>query len=512
MIEMKEMMEQKEVTINVSYPQDPNFDIFTELETIDLDKERESDILNNRGFVISSPKGIVKDIKDPDGIFSLKYGQTLSDTNPFIDRYKCTCGALKSRSLHGIVCKTCRTPVKYVDDDFEYFGWIVLNKHYIIHPNLYSTIAFFIGSNRFKNILNIEDNKDQDGHSTTENQTIKKDEPFFGIGMVQFMKRFQEIMDYYLTKNPNKKDYYDNIMNHKDIVFTQSIPVFTTQLRPFDIENKSFTYEGINGMYTMMSKLAASINNDSLRLFRKKKEINELLYDLQENFNELTTEIDKNLSGKKGNFRQLLGGRYNFSARMVIAPNPTLRSDQITLPYKALVELLQQSIINVLQKTYNMSYNDAWTLWYKAKIKKDDLVAKIIQGLMFANPRGLAFMVNRNPTIIRGGILQLFCVGMTDTYTMGISLQVLSLFNADFDGDALNMFLIINELFYERAFQVFNPRNAMCISNNDGKLNVAVMPQRDRLINANTVLRLGRKYYSEEQISKLRETVSANDY
>ena len=40
----------------------------------------------------------------------------------------------------------------------------------------------------------------------------------------------------------------------------------------------------------------------------------------------------------------------NFSARSVIVPNPKLRIDQVKLPYHALVELLQQSIINILKK------------------------------------------------------------------------------------------------------------------------------------------------------------------
>jgi DNA-directed RNA polymerase beta' subunit len=227
-------------------------------------------------------------------------------------------------------------------------------------------------------------------------------------------------------------------MKNKDIIFCQSIPVFTTHLRPYDAsEKKNFKFEGTNGMYSMMSRLVAQINNDSLKIFRKKKEKNQLLYDLQMKFGELNNEIDNILSGKKGNVRQLTGGRYNFSSRNVIVQNPNLRIDQVTLPYKCLVELLQQQIVNVLQKSYNMSYNDAYSIWYKANIEKDELVVQIINGLIFANPYGLPIIINRNPTIARGGILQMFCIAMTDTFTMGIPLQILKLLAADFDGDKL---------------------------------------------------------------------------
>jgi DNA-directed RNA polymerase beta' subunit len=381
----------------------------------------------------------------------------------------------------------------------------------VIHPTLFKSIEFLVGHQRLINILCIEELMDEDGHPNrkTKKKEQTKDQPFYGIGMEDFRLRFQEIIDYYYSKSSNKankKEYYDDIMANKDKIFCQSIPVFTTHLRPYDAsEKRNFRFEGTNGTYNMMSRLVASINNDSLKIFRKKKEKNQLLYDLQMKYNELNDEIDNILSGKKGNIRQLTGGRYNFSSRNVIVQNPKLRIDQITLPYKCLVEFLQQQIINVLQKTYNMSYNDAWNIWYKANIQKDELVVKIINGLMFANPYGLPIIINRNPTIARGGILQVFCVGMTDTFTMGIPLQILKLLAADFDGDVLNIFYIINKAFYERAFQVLNPRNSMYISNNDGKLNMDVVHQRDTLINSNTLVRLGRGNYTPEQIAKLEQ-------
>lgn len=86
---------------------------------------------------------------------------------------------------------------------------------------------------------------------------------------------------------------------------------------------------------------------------------------------------------------------------------------------------------------------------------------------------------------------------------MSVPLQVLKLLAADFDGDVLNIFHIINKAFYERCYTVFNPRNAMYISRIDGKLNSDVIVQRDTLINANTLLYLGRHNYSKENLDKI---------
>ena len=72
-----------------------------------------------------------------------------------------------------------------------------------------------------------------------------------------------------------------------------------------------------------------------------------------------------------------------------------------------------------------------------------------------------------------------------------------------FDGDVLNIFMIINRAFLERAYTVFNPRNCMYISKIDGKLNSDVLIQRDSVINANTFVYLGRKNYTADNIEKI---------
>lgn len=396
--------------INISYPRSDVWEFDTSLQRIDMDKEREKDIASGRGFVITPYQTIKKELKAPYGIFSSKYGQSLSDVNPFIDRYKCDCGYQRSRIYNNVTCPVCNTKTKYVDDDFGCFGWMVLKDFYVIHPNLYKSLEALIGNQRLINIIDVEDEKNEDGHSIDPSQKkeeeppkrrkrgphIKergKNEPFYGIGIVQFKKRFDEICEYYLniaTNKASKKEYYDDIMNNKDIVFCQSIPVYTTHLRPYEISGKdSFKFEGTNAIYNMMSKLVTSINDTELRHNRELKPKLQLLFDLQTKWNELYKEIDNILSGKKGNVRLLAGGKINFSSRDVITQNPKLRIDQVTLPYWCLVDILQQQIINVLVKTYNMSYNDAYNKWYKANIDPDKVVIQIIEGLMFSNPEGL---------------------------------------------------------------------------------------------------------------------------
>lgn len=436
-----------EINVNLEYPFNPDYEYMTVMERVDFDKERVKDIASGNGFIIGPPSGkLKKDLKDPNGIFSSKYGRTLKDLDPFSTRYKCECGHMMYKINKGLTCPMCGKKVKYVDDNFEYFGWKVLvSPYFIIHPALYKSLDAFLGSNKLKksrldNILTYIEQKDTDGHIIDPVKPKEaEDEPFYGIGMMEFRNRFDEIMEYYSKRytTPTKKAYYEDIMRDKDKIFTQSIPVFTFLLRPVDVNQQNFCHEDTNDDYVMINRLASILNKyDELKIQESEKAPKDkLLYGLQDHVNKIYIKIDKMLQKKKGVIRSLMAGRYNFSARSVITPNPSLRIDQITLPYKCLTEILQQRIINILRKTYNLSGSDAYNMWYKAHITPDPLVIGIIETLIktSCDGKGLPFIINRNPTIAYGGILQMYCIGINYNYTMGIPLQILSLLAADFD-------------------------------------------------------------------------------
>lgn len=63
--------------------------------------------------------------------------------------------------------------------------------------------------------------------------------------------------------------------------------------------------------------------------------------------------------------------------------------------------------------------------------------------------------------------------------------------------------LIILDEFYVRANEIFNPRNAMYISRNDGKFNNQVNHQKDTIINGNTLMHLGDQVYTNADISNV---------
>lgn len=427
------------ITLNVTthYPVSDTWQYLTQLERINLDQERIWDLTHGNGFIVNQSKSIKDDLKDPNGIFSQRFGQSISDVTEAGNRWRCQCGRLHTKSERGKICPNCNTPVKYVDDNFSYTAWIVLhNPYFFIHPALYMSCASFIGQKKFINMITPVNERDEDGNERVIEKP--KNEPFYGIGITAFHERFEEIMAYYLKKNKQKQNYYDDIMrewNKDKKVFAQSIPVYTTHLRPARLDGTELHFEGTNAIYNMMAKLGKTINDDRFEFNKKSKPKEQLIFDLQMKYLELYQEIVKILSGKKGSARALFGGRWNFSARDVIVPNPKLRVDEIKLSYQTLCGLLEQVIINILRKSYSMSFVQAKKFLDANLAEPNPQIVEIIEGLIRDSGRGLPVLINRNPTIALGGVIQMFCTGISKGFTLELPLEDLESMGADFDGD-----------------------------------------------------------------------------
>jgi len=57
------------------------------------------------------------------------------------------------------------------------------------------------------------------------------------------------------------------------------------------------------------------------------------------------------------------------------------------------------TIINILQKSYFMRYNDAYKLLYESMHEPNPIIVNIIEGIIKSYDRGIPILINRNPTI-----------------------------------------------------------------------------------------------------------------
>lgn len=491
-----------QVSIQLQYPYNDMFDYITRMELINLDKQKDEDLKTGKGFIITASKGLKKDIKNQDGIFSSRFGSnSIADEDSYTGRYRCKCGAKRGSMQLGDVCDICGSKVRYVDDDMSITGYLVLKEYqWIIHPNVYFTLASFIGSDRLDRIIQPDIQVDSNGNEITT-VPVKKKEPFAHIGLLEFKRRYDEVLDFYLSLSPAKRDKYEYLKEVKDITWTHTIAVYTSLLRPASMDNGCLRYEDCNDEFKILEALVYRCRNDKRKIDRKPKSQLQLLCDIQMQLKELYIKIKDILAKKKGDIRSAIGGRYCFSSRSIIIQNTSLKPDEVYLPFNGLLELLQQLIINILVRSYNFSYSDAYKKWYRAQLAGNDKEIYGIMNGLIKDMGGLPILINRNPTINYGGILFCKCIGINMDYTMSISLRVLKKLAADFDGDTLNILYLYNQDFIRLAEEIISPRK-MFISRNDGRCDPDLLPSRDIIINANSLRLLYD--YSPEQIAKIK--------
>lgn len=155
-----------------------------------------------------------------------------------------------------------------------------------------------------------------------------------------------------------------------------------------------------------------------------------------------TSKVQKSLSdilrGKQGRFRQnLLGKRVDYSGRSTIIVGPELKLDQVGLPKEMALELfkpflLHEIIIRGLAPNIKSAKN------YLEK--KEPVVYDILEQITKDHP----VLLNRAPTLHKLSVLGFYPV-LTDGHAIKLHPTVCAGYNADFDGDAMGVFLPLSQ-------------------------------------------------------------------
>lgn len=169
---------------------------------------------------------------------------------------------------------------------------------------------------------------------------------------------------------------------------------------------------------------------------------------------------------------------------MVIIPDPELKADEVALNYMAFLELYKYEIISCLVNIDNITENDAYNLWFRARIEHSPKIYEVMNYILKKyKPK---IIINRNPTINYGSLLCVKIVRIKhefpEDYTMSLPLQILSVLNADFDGDILNIISLKTKKLAKQYNKIFNPRLNMFVSRNDGLFNSDFNLFKDQLI------------------------------
>lgn len=421
-----------------------------------------------------------------DGVFSPRLFGQKNESKAL--SWQCECGKYKGKFLDGYVCEECKTKVKFTESYLDKLAWIDLEDLYVINPIFYYQIAKLCGGvKNFNKIINFESKIDRDGEVITDDKKMK----YESIGLIKFKEDFNNIIIdlHKMSKNAEKDKILMVILQNKDKIFINHIPVFDTQLRPATVTFKDkpiFKFDEINNNYNFILELK--------NLIKKENSDFDLvvlpnLYNIQCKINIIFNKIIDNLAGKTGFIRSnAIGNRLNFSARNVITPlKPGYQINEIVVPYLTFVELYSFHLINMLSKIKKINLIEAQKIIIEAEACFNDEVYNLCKELIKKTVLGCCVFAIRNPTISRGSI-QTFKIANVkkdiNDLTTSVHNSILELFAGDYDGDVINLFPIMDNELKELAYKIFSP-DSMFISNNDGKFNTKLALDRDQVIGLN---------------------------
>lgn len=417
-------------------------------ERCNLEIEYLSDIATHNGFRIEK--------EDP---YAPTNVNALVDSSKFTDcEYRCDCGAFIGQDLIGQTCPCCHSEITLHSLNFSYTGWIDLHDHKVITPVYYIMLKRVLGTNMlryilgdYKSKLDIKYNENDTGEPEEKKQKragrvsqddiryIEKKIPkaklmYKGIGHDGFYQRFEEVIT---ACAPKSNEEVPILLANKESVFTSKIPLYSTAFRPVSKTSETKFYPKINKWFAQMVSVACRMENMVLDI----EKMQALNY-IQKCWMDAAEHIIKNEMSKKEGFvrSEIVGGSFAFSARSVITLDISLNVDEVDLPYSMVLTAYQYRLTYMLATRYNMTLEQAYL--FINTYEKNDIIIGLLNEII---DEGQWVMYLREPTNNLGSIvlakIRRYKIGDD---TMSVPLEVLSLLNADFDGDQLDILFLLD--------------------------------------------------------------------
>lgn len=229
--------------------------------------------------------------------------------------------------------------------------------------------------------------------------------------------------------------------------------------------------------------------------------------------------IEERLKSKEGRFRQnLMGKRVDFSARSVVSPDANLALDELGVPEKVARSLtvpeevtklnyermkrlcLEGKVKYILKPSEdNRKYEDIVN-WVKVHNKEEEIEKMINYGTIVERmlEDGDYVLFNRQPTLHRMSMMG-HRVRILPYNTFRLNLSVCTPYNADFDGDEMNMHVPQSyETITELKHITHVPKQILAPKNNapvmgivqDALLGIYLFTMRDTFLTREEVMNL----------------------
>ena len=129
----------------------------------------------------------------------------------------------------------------------------------------------------------------------------------------------------------------------------------------------------------------------------------------------------------------MASGRVDYSSRVVIKTGPTLRPNEIEIPYTTAMICYEEDIVNRYHRIYGCSIAEALSAFNAALYYYDPNFANIFNDIC-KEGNGLWTLINRNPTINEKGtpfVKIKKCHNVYNDFTMDLPPDILTGLGAD---------------------------------------------------------------------------------
>lgn len=378
----------------------------------------------------------------------------------------CECKKVKYEHNVGVVCDRCGFPCMSVTErPLESLLWIAAPRGIdaLINPwclHVLKPIFVYKGTNLLDWITNpsyIPPNLD------AQNILTYLKGLNIGRGINTFYRHFDQLMSLFLREilpnNKNQQQMDDTLLfiqMYRDRIFSKYIPCpsrisFITESTATGTYADTGMTPAINAMRTF-----SSIENSPTPLKPRQIEVMTI-----KALNMLVAYyapfIAGQLGGKPGWYRKhIFGSRVNYSFRGVISSlSDPHHYEDLEMPWPMAVMTLKTHLTGLLLNEVVpgtdqlFSPNEINKFLYEHTLRYHPLLDSLFERLIAGAPRGgIPVIFQRNPTLTRLSAQRLYIRKIKKDpkiNTISPSVNILSGMNADFDGDALNGIVILDE-------------------------------------------------------------------
>lgn len=385
---------------------------------------------------------------------------------------RCSCGTLTGEANVGRMCEECGTRVTSpMETDLEPLLWMKppVGVKALINPIVWALLCKSFEASGVNLIRWLTDRTYQPAKRLPIEVGILEDRGY-SRGYNDFIDNFDSIFDTLcelkrFKKHPNTAELRLFVNRYRNRVMCEAIPMPNPSLLVIEDKNDKRILEtsiiGVVNACMMMAGIDTPINA-SLSINSRQNRVSKTLFELGSEF--YAKYFHKNLGRKGGLARKHLNAsRSFFSLRAVITSiTKPHHYKEMHIPWTAGIGALNVHLLNKLEK-HGMYGNEAKNFLMANALCYHPLIDQLFKELIAEAPEGgIPALFCRNPSLMRGSI-QKFLISEVKTNvrdnTIGLSSLNIVALNADFDGDACSVVILLDNKLSKEADSFWPHKN-----------------------------------------------------